>query len=163
MVEGEACFQLGKEKRVIGPADGEIVVEPGVAHGLASVGERDARLRCVAVPALRLQEFLEESAAAGRAGMFTPRGLPRGLEGARWGAKFLKKYQEETVFISPPPLRTASSDRVAGEGCSRSLVNLIAYRGAGVGRVRRDGGVGDCSQRQSIVVAAPAEAVHGER
>jgi hypothetical protein len=33
----------------------------------------------------------------------TPRGLPRGLRGARWAAGFLKRYRDETVFLSPPP------------------------------------------------------------
>ena len=61
-----------------------------------------AHLRCVAEPALRLQEFIEESAAAAREGLFTQRGLPRGLRGARWAAGFIEKYGDETVFLSPP-------------------------------------------------------------
>ena len=104
MVEGKARFQLGDEKRVIGPEDGEMVVDPGTKHGLESVDDREAHLRCVAVPALRLQAFLEESAAAAREGLFTARGLPRGLRGTRWAANFLKKYGDETVFVSPPPV-----------------------------------------------------------
>jgi|tagenome__1003787_1003787.scaffolds.fasta_scaffold20152921_1 mannose-6-phosphate isomerase-like protein (cupin superfamily) len=102
VVEGTSGFRLGDEDRVIGPDDGEIPVPPGTVHGLKSVSDRDAHLRCVAVPALRLQAFLEESAAAAREGLFTARGLPRGLKGARWAAGFLKRYQDETVFISPP-------------------------------------------------------------
>ncbi len=103
VVEGTARFQLGEETMVIGPEDGEKIVPPHTKHGLASAGEEEAHLRCLAVPALRLQEFLEESAAAAREGLFTPRGLPRGLRGARWAAGFLKKYRDETVFLSPPP------------------------------------------------------------
>src|SRR5215208_4165792 len=60
VVDGEAGFRLGDDDRVIGPADGEIVVEPGTVHGLTAVSDDDAHLRCLAVPALRLQEFLEE-------------------------------------------------------------------------------------------------------
>jgi quercetin dioxygenase-like cupin family protein len=104
VVEGAAGFRLGDTERVIAPADGEIVVEPGTAHGVASVGDRDAHLRCRVIPALHLQEFLEESARAGSEGLFTSRGLPRGLRGARWAAAFLKKYRDETVFLSPPPI-----------------------------------------------------------
>jgi quercetin dioxygenase-like cupin family protein len=104
VIAGKARFQLGNDKRVIGPDDGEIVVEPNTKHALASVDDREAHLRCVAVPALRLQEFLEESAAAAREGLFTARGLPRGIRGARWAAGFLKKYRDETVFLSPPPI-----------------------------------------------------------
>jgi len=104
VLEGRARFQLGRLKRVIDPDDGEIVVAPGVDHGVWSVDDRDARLQSVVTPPLRLQAFLEESAEAGQQGLFTPRGLPRGMRGARWAAAFLKRYQDETVFLSPPPV-----------------------------------------------------------
>jgi quercetin dioxygenase-like cupin family protein len=104
VLEGEVRFRLGDEKRVIGPADGEIVVRPRVEHGLWSVNDREARLRTLVSPALGLQSFLEESAAAAREGLFTSRGLPRGVRGARWAAGFLKRYREETVMLSPPPV-----------------------------------------------------------
>jgi len=104
VVEGEVRFQLGSQKRVIGPEDGEIVVDPNTKHGLKAVSDRDAQLRCVVVPALGLQAFLEESAAAARAGMFMRGGIPRGLRGARWAARFLKKHSDETVMLSPPPV-----------------------------------------------------------
>jgi quercetin dioxygenase-like cupin family protein len=104
VLEGEVRFRLGREKRVIGPPDGELVVAPGVAHGLWSIGDAEARLQAVVTPPLRLQAFLEESAAAGRDGLFTRRGLPRGLRGARWAASFVKRYRDETVFLSPPPI-----------------------------------------------------------
>lgn len=104
MVEGTVGFRLGDGERVIGPEDGEIVVPPGTVHGLTSASDRDAHLRCVVIPALRLQAFLEESATAGSEGLFTSRGRPRGLRGARWAAGFLKRYRDETVFLSPPPI-----------------------------------------------------------
>lgn len=102
VVEGRAGFRLGDDERVIEPDDGEIVVEPGTVHGLASVSDRDAHLRTVVIPALRLQAFLEESARAAQEGLFTSSGRPRGLRGARWAARFLKEYRDETVFVSPP-------------------------------------------------------------
>jgi quercetin dioxygenase-like cupin family protein len=102
VVEGTVRFRLGDDERVIGPEDGEIPVPPGTVHGLASASDQEAKLRCLVIPALRLQSFLEESAAAGREGLFTPKGLPRGLRGARWAAGFLKRYRDETVFVSPP-------------------------------------------------------------
>lgn len=102
VVEGKVRFRHRDDERVIGPEDGETVVAPGEVHGVASVSDRDAHLRCVVTPPLRLQAFLEEAAAAGQEGLFTPRGLPRGLRGARWAAGFLKRYQDETVFVSPP-------------------------------------------------------------
>src|SRR3954447_14756605 len=104
VVEGRAGFRPGDEERVIEPGDGEIVVEPGTVHGIRSVSDEDAPLRCVAVPALRLREFLEETVRAAEEGLFTPRGLPRGLAGVRWAARFLKEYRDETVFLSPPQI-----------------------------------------------------------
>jgi quercetin dioxygenase-like cupin family protein len=101
VVAGEVRFRLGREKRVIGPQAGEITVAPGTVHGLDSTGG-EAELRCRVEPALRLREFLEESAAAGREGLFSRRGLPRGLRGTRWAARFLKRYEDETVMLFPP-------------------------------------------------------------
>lgn len=73
-----------------------------MTHGIESVSDREARLHTLVSLALRLQELLEERAAAGKEGLFTPRGLPRGLRGARWAAGFLKRYRDETVMVSPP-------------------------------------------------------------
>ena len=52
VLEGEVRFQLGSDKRVIGPDDGSILVKPGTKHGLESAGT-EAHLRCHVVPALR--------------------------------------------------------------------------------------------------------------
>jgi quercetin dioxygenase-like cupin family protein len=102
VIAGEVRFRLGDEERVIRPDDGEIVVAPGVVHGVANDGEQEAHLRCLVTPPLRLQEFLEEAAEAGQQGLFTQSGRPRGLRGARWAAGFLKRYRDETVFLFPP-------------------------------------------------------------
>ena len=77
---------------------------PGEVHGLRNETAREAHLRCYVTPPLRLQRFLEEAAEAGRQGLFTQRGLPRGMRGARWAAGFLKRYRDETVFLSPPAI-----------------------------------------------------------
>jgi quercetin dioxygenase-like cupin family protein len=116
VVEGQVRFRHRDEEHVIRPADGEIVVAPGEVHGVQSASDRDAHLRCVVTPPLRLQAFLEEAAAAGQQGLFTPRGLPRGLRGARWAAGFLKRYRDETVFVSPP------------QPVQRLLMTLLARR-----------------------------------
>ena len=104
VVDGEVLFRHGDDERVIRPQDGEIVVAPGVVHGVRSSSDRDAHLRCYVTPPLRLQQFLEEAAQAGEQGLFTQRGLPRGLRGARWAAGFLKRYRDETVFLTPPAI-----------------------------------------------------------
>ncbi len=104
VLDGEVRFRHGDHDRVIGPDDGEIVVAPGEVHGLTSSSDRDAHLRCYVTPPLRLQQFLEEAAAAGQQGLFTRAGRPRGLRGARWAAGFLKRYRDETVMLFPPAI-----------------------------------------------------------
>ena len=79
MVDGEVRIQLGKDKRVIRPADGDMIVMPGTKHALASSSDREAHLRCVVIPARGIQDFLEESAAAAREGLFVKGGIPRNL------------------------------------------------------------------------------------
>ena len=106
--EGRVRFGLGTSKRVIGPADGEMVVAPGTKHSLASVSGEEAHLRCYVVPARDLQPFLEESAAAAREGLFMRGGVPRNLRGARCAARFLKRHREDVVMSFPPrPVQSA--------------------------------------------------------
>lgn len=102
VVEGEVRFQLGDVKRVIGPADGELLVRPGVRHSLAGTGKAEAHLRCRVEPAGDLQAFLTDSAAAARDGMFMRGGIPKSLRGARWAATFLAQHREQTVMTFPP-------------------------------------------------------------
>lgn len=104
VLDGEVRFRHRGHERVIGPEAGEICVVAGEVHGLRNDTDREAHLRCYVTPPLRLQVFLEEAAEAGRQGLFSRRGLPRGLRGARWVAGFLKRYRDETVFVSPPPI-----------------------------------------------------------
>jgi hypothetical protein len=101
VVEGRAMIRNGDFEGVVAPEHGAQIVKAGSRHSVAACGE-PARTRTLVLPALRLQEFLEESAAAGREGLFTSAGLPRGLRGARWAAGFLKRYRGETVMTFPP-------------------------------------------------------------
>jgi quercetin dioxygenase-like cupin family protein len=102
VIDGEVRFQLGNSKRLIGPADGEMVVEPGTKHSLKNESDSEVHLRCHVVPAYGLQSFLEESAAAAREGLFMRGGIPRNPRGARWAANFLKKYSDDVVMSFPP-------------------------------------------------------------
>lgn len=104
VLDGEVWFRLGDDERSIGPDAGELIVAPGIVHGLRNTSAREAHLRCFATPPLRLQGFLEEAATAGQQGLFTQSARPRGLRGARWAASFLKRYRDETVLLSPPPI-----------------------------------------------------------
>lgn len=108
VLDGEVRFRLGKATRTLGPADGEQVVPAGTVHGLAGSGDREAHLRCVVRPGLGLQAFLEDSAAAAREGLFRKGGIPRGLRGARWAARFLARHGDDVVMIFPPrPVQSA--------------------------------------------------------
>jgi len=114
VVEGRAEIQVGDSKRVVVPEDGAQIVRAQTKHSIAACGE-PARLRTVVSPALDLQRFLEESAGAAQAGLFTKRGLPRGLRGARWAATFLRRYREETVMTFPPALVQSAMIRLLAE------------------------------------------------
>jgi len=102
VVEGEVEVLVGKEKRVLRPSDGEATVMPGTKHGLKNKSGKTIHARCRVIPALALEEFLTDSAAAAQDGLFTRGGIPRGLRGARWGARFLKRHRDETVMTFPP-------------------------------------------------------------
>lgn len=122
VLDGRIRFQLGDVKRVIGPEDGEMIVRPGTKHGLTNVGDHEAHLRCRVAPALGLQEFLEESAAAAREGLFMRGGIPKSMRGARWAAHFLKRHREDVVMTFPPPF------------VQRALIALLARSDAGESR-----------------------------
>jgi mannose-6-phosphate isomerase-like protein (cupin superfamily) len=102
VVEGEVEILVGKRKRVMRATDGEAAVPPGTKHGLRNRSRETVHARCRVIPAGDLEEFLTESAAAAREGLFMRGGIPRGLRGARWGARFLKRHRDETVMTFPP-------------------------------------------------------------
>jgi quercetin dioxygenase-like cupin family protein len=104
VVEGRVRFQLGKDKRVLTPADGEVVVHPHVKHGLSAIDDGVAHLRCLVLPAMGIEDFLTDSAAAAREGLFMRGGIPRSIRGARWAARFLKQHREDVVMTFPPPV-----------------------------------------------------------
>jgi quercetin dioxygenase-like cupin family protein len=102
VVEGQVRIQLGSAKRLIGPEDGAQIVAPYTKHALTNLSDREVHARCHVLPALNLQEFLTDSAAAAREGLFIRSGVPKGLRGARWGAAFLKRHREDVVMTFPP-------------------------------------------------------------
>jgi hypothetical protein len=98
----------------------------GTKHAIASVGDREAHLRCHVLPARNLQAFLEESAAAAREGLFMRGGIPRSLRGARWAAAFLKRHREDVVMAFPP--RVVQSVMIALLGGSEAPPRLADSR-----------------------------------
>lgn len=111
VLEGRARIQVGDAKPVIRPENGPQSVHPGVKHSVESVSDEVVRLRCHVQPAYDLQAFLEDSAQAARDGLIMRGGIPRGLRGARWGARFVKRHRQETVMTFPP--RFAQSAMIA--------------------------------------------------
>ena len=101
-VEGEVALKLDGETRPLRPADGEALVRPGVKHALENRGDSEVHLRCYVTPALGLETFLTESASAARDGLIMRGGIPRGLKGARWAARFLATYEDDVVMTFPP-------------------------------------------------------------
>src|SRR4051812_14381966 len=68
VLDGSADVKVGGSWRTLTPADGAVLVAPGVRHELRNRGERQAHLRAEVTPPGRLEEFLTESAAAARDG-----------------------------------------------------------------------------------------------
>ena len=102
-LEGRARVRIDGTWRDLVPADGPIVVAPGVRHELKNDSGRVARLRARVTPAGRVEEFLTESARAAREGLYNARNLPTSFRGATWIADFALRFQDETVMTSPPP------------------------------------------------------------
>jgi quercetin dioxygenase-like cupin family protein len=118
VLEGRVRFHLDGHDRILTPADGVVAVKPGMKHALKGVGPGEAHLRCEVVPALHLEEFLTDSAAAAREGLFRKGGIPTGPKGLRWAATFLGRHREETVMTFPPQF------------AQRAMVALFADRSA---------------------------------
>ena len=80
VLEGTPSFLAGRKWRTA--SAGETVVAPaGVRHAYRNRGEETAHIVCHARPPSTLQEFLEETAALGRAGKLTRRGaLPNSFD-----------------------------------------------------------------------------------
>lgn len=102
VVDGEVEVLVGRDKRVLRPVDGEVPVLPNTKHALKNRSGQTVHARCRVIPALDLEEFLTDSAAAAQEGLFMRGGIPRGLRGARWGARFIKRHRDETVMTFPP-------------------------------------------------------------
>ena len=102
VLEGSVRFKAGG-RTVIGRAGDELVVAPGTKHSFKNIGDHEARLRAEVRPALELQGLLEDLAEAARAGLYTRRGIPTSLRGARRVAEILQRYGDTAVAGWPPP------------------------------------------------------------
>jgi quercetin dioxygenase-like cupin family protein len=106
ILEGEMTFTVGRSKQVT--RAGETAVVPrGTRHAFHNTSGQTVHMRVDAVPALDLQEFLEDAAAAGREGLLLklgPFSLPKGPKGLLRMAVVLRKHRDQTVLGMPPPL-----------------------------------------------------------
>jgi quercetin dioxygenase-like cupin family protein len=102
-LEGSVSLKLDGTWRELRPEDGPAVVAPNVKHELKNNSGAQARLRTEVLPALRLEEFLTESAKAAREGLYNARNMPTSWRGAVWIADFAQRFRDETVMTSPPP------------------------------------------------------------
>jgi quercetin dioxygenase-like cupin family protein len=103
VVDGTARLKVDGTWHELTPADGVIVVAPGIRHELRNTSGCQVRLRTEVIPAGRLEDFLNESARAAREGLYNARNLPTSLRGAAWLSEFALRFREETVMCSPPP------------------------------------------------------------
>ena len=84
VLEGRMSFLAGREWSEA--SAGETAVVPaGLRHAYRNDSEETAHMICEARPPSTLEEFLKDTAAMSRAGKFTRRGIPRGLDGAPRG------------------------------------------------------------------------------
>jgi quercetin dioxygenase-like cupin family protein len=102
VVEGEAEFRVGREKRRARPGDDVLVVGPGVRHAFANPGTEVAHIQAEVDPALEIEGFLTEGAALNRTGRYTARGLPKGFGAAVDAAAFIERYRGTAVLLFPP-------------------------------------------------------------
>jgi quercetin dioxygenase-like cupin family protein len=71
-------FRIGFRHVLAEPGD-VVEVEPGVLHGFANVGEREARVSVEVRPALAMEEMFAEVVAMAEAGRMGRGGMPRNL------------------------------------------------------------------------------------
>jgi quercetin dioxygenase-like cupin family protein len=105
IVEGEMMFTVGRRKRRAGPGE-TVVMAPGTRHAFRNAGHETIRMRVEARPPQQLQEFLEDTAALGRAGHVVRLGRlrlphPRGVTP---GAVMLRRYRDTVVVLLPGPI-----------------------------------------------------------
>jgi quercetin dioxygenase-like cupin family protein len=99
--EGHAEFLAGRKWRTAGPGE-TVIVPAGVRHAYRNRGDETAHVVCDVRPPSRLQEFLTDAAALGRAGKLSRHGLPKGLDGLLKAAAMAHHYSDMTTFGFPP-------------------------------------------------------------
>jgi quercetin dioxygenase-like cupin family protein len=101
VLSGRPSFLAGRKWQDASP--GEVVVVPaGLRHAYRNTGDEVAHMVCEARPPSSLQEFLEDAAALGRAGVTTRHGIPKGPKALLLGAVLAESYRDMVVLLFPP-------------------------------------------------------------
>jgi mannose-6-phosphate isomerase-like protein (cupin superfamily) len=104
VLEGEVTFWVNR-KRMPTRAGETAVVPPGARHTYRNTSREPARMLARArPPEQELQDFLEDAAALGRAGLYTRHALPKSLRGLLGLAVMADHYRNTTIILVPPPL-----------------------------------------------------------
>jgi len=99
MIAGRMRFRLGRRSVVAGPGE-TVVVPAGRAHWFGNAGAGTAQARVEVRPALRMEEFLAETEAIGRAGQIPGTRLPRPSD----LAFVLLEFQREVAVPNVPAI-----------------------------------------------------------
>lgn len=91
VLAGLMRFRIGFRHVLAEPGD-VVEVTPGVLHGFANVGEREARIAVEVRPALATEEMFAEVVAMAQAGRMGRSGMPRNLLDLAWLAR---RYDQE--------------------------------------------------------------------
>ncbi|HEX2808832.1 MAG TPA: cupin domain-containing protein [Kineosporiaceae bacterium] len=98
VIGGQIGFQIGADRRVLGPGD-QAEVPPGVVHDWWQVGDQEAEVIVDMQPGDRFTEILTTFFGLVRDGQVNKRGLPHLLQ----LAVTAHSYRDAMVFKSPPP------------------------------------------------------------
>ena len=102
VLEGNPSFLAGRRWQTASPGE-TVVVPPGVRHAYRNRSEGTAHVICHARPPSTLQEFLEETAALGRAGKLTRRGaLPKSFGALLEGVAMAERHRDMAILLFPP-------------------------------------------------------------
>ena len=103
VLDGEVTFLKGKEEVTL-KAGESVVIPPGVRHRFRNATTATVSFKtAVEPPHPDLQNFLEDSAAVGRAAGYTSRAVPKSVGAALRLALMGHAYRETTLLDMPVP------------------------------------------------------------
>lgn len=101
VLAGRPSFLAGRKWRSADPGE-TVVVPAGLKHAYRNRTDEEVHMVCHVRPPSTLQEFLEEAAALGRAGLITRRALPKSFAALLRAAVMVERHREMVVLLFPP-------------------------------------------------------------